>query len=176
MQHEGIPPDAVTLGRVLKACNSIVPTRKLHADIVRNAYLRKNTMCGNALVGMYAKCSILIKAFEELPTCNLMSWNVLIAGFCDQGHVDKALSCFERMKCDNISPDEVTFACVLKACGTISCSQQGYMYIKCGAFTKAASVFRAFGLGWSHLDCSSVRTQSLWSITKVFGTRAPLLM
>ena len=76
-------------------------------------------MLGNALIDMYAKCGMLEKArevLEELPTRNVVSWNVLIVGYAQQGQGHKALVCFKLMQKEKIAPNEVTFLCVLSAC------------------------------------------------------------
>ena len=76
-------------------------------------------MLGNVLVDMYAKCGILAKAqevLEELPRRNVACWNALITGYAQQGQGKEALNCLERMLKEGISPDEVTFLCVLSAC------------------------------------------------------------
>ena len=68
---------------------------------------------------MYAKCGMLAKArqvLEELPNRDLVSWNVLIAGHAQQREGHAALKCFERMQSEGLSPDDITFVCILTAC------------------------------------------------------------
>ncbi|KAH7289902.1 hypothetical protein KP509_30G023200 [Ceratopteris richardii] len=124
MKLEGLIPDAVTLGCILKAFGSreMMPKgQEIHVEAVRGGLLEQRTLIGNALVHMYAKCGMLQKAqgmFDEIPDQNVVSWNTLIAGYCHYGQIDKAFDCFKNMKQMGVSPDSVTFTCLLKACGS----------------------------------------------------------
>ncbi|KAI5064473.1 hypothetical protein GOP47_0021143 [Adiantum capillus-veneris] len=136
MKSHGFLPNAITIACVLKVCGSIGAAEKgkeLHAEIVRNGWLRHDTVLGNALVYMYAKCGILPKAqkvFDELPVRNLISWSSLISGYCEKGHGEEALNCFELMKHEGLSPDAVVFASILKACSTIGAVEKGQRYFE----------------------------------------------
>ena len=81
--------------------------------------LKKNSVLGTALVDMYAKCGSLEKArevLEELPFRDVVSWSALIAGYAQQGQQHEALKCLEQMQCEGLSPNDITFLCVLNAC------------------------------------------------------------
>ncbi|MCO5561502.1 hypothetical protein L7F22_015123 [Adiantum nelumboides] len=91
-------------------------------------------------------------------------WTALIAGYVQKGQGQDALNCFERMCHEGLSPDAVTFTCILKACGIMGAASKGKqvhddiakqgllaknvllrnslvaMYAKCGAFAKAHAV------------------------------------
>ncbi|KAI5056071.1 hypothetical protein GOP47_0029592, partial [Adiantum capillus-veneris] len=170
MQWEGLPPDAVTFSCALKACGSIGAAdrgEKLHREIAKLGHLRDHIKLGTALVDMYVKCGALKKArevLEELPSRNVISWNVLVAGYTQHGRGEEALHCFQQMQQEGLPPDAVTFACILKACGRIgrpssaeqihaAIANQGLlethamlgnalvsMYAKCGAISKAQQV------------------------------------
>jgi pentatricopeptide repeat protein len=122
MQSEGLSPNTVTFMCILKACGSAGATDKgkqIHDEIARKQLLGKDTMLGTALIDMYAKCGLLLKAqqvLEELSVQDVISWNSLIAGYAQQGQGQDALNCFSRMQNEGLSPDEVTFLCVLSAC------------------------------------------------------------
>ena len=170
MQSEGFSPNSVTFISILKACGSTRNIRKgeqIHEVIINKKLLEKDIVLGNALVDMYVKCGVLVKAqqlLEKLPVRNVVSWSTLIAGYAEQGQSDKSLYCFERMKNDGFSPNMVTFICVLKACGHIGAIEKGKeihdeivnrgllekdivlgtalvdMYAKCGSYVKARQV------------------------------------
>eukprot|EP00250_Pteridium_aquilinum_P022497 c25392_g4_i1 orf=1-234(+) len=77
---------------------------------------------------MYAKCGSLSKAqdvLEKLPSRDVVSWNALISGYAQEGQGEQALNCFECMKRESIPPNGVTYACILKACGTIGAADKG---------------------------------------------------
>ena len=146
---------------------------RLHTQILHKGLLKKWIHLGNALISMYAKCGTLAKAqevFDQLPVRNVVSWNALVSGYTQHGDGDKALNCFSRMQHESISPDSVTFLCILKACGAIGATEKGKeihaemikeefvenyvelgnalvdMYCKCGALTEAAEVFEQLPL------------------------------
>ncbi|KAI5057046.1 hypothetical protein GOP47_0028864 [Adiantum capillus-veneris] len=171
MKQDGFSPDRVTFACILRACGNAGAAEKgkeIHGEILRLGLLGKDTVLGNALVDMYGKCGALTKAqevFDSLPDCNLVSWNALIAGYCQHGHGEEALTCFEQLKCSGLSPDYITYACILKACGSTGALEEGQevhaevarkallghgpvlgnalvdMYSKCGALDMAYEVF-----------------------------------
>ena len=170
MQCDGLRPNIVTLICILKVCGSaraLDKGEKIHLQIIRESLLEKDVLVGNALVDMYAKCGEIAKAREvlrDLPIQDVVSWSALIAGYAQLEKYDDALECFEQMKSEGVSPNEVTFISVLKACGNdkaIDIGKQvhseilsrGYlkgnimlgntlvdMYAKCGSLTKAHQV------------------------------------
>ena len=76
-------------------------------------------MLGTALVDMYAKCGMLVKAQQVLKNLlirDVVSWNTIIAGYAQEGHCHEVLSCFEEMEREGLSPNELTFLSVLNAC------------------------------------------------------------
>ena len=122
MRIEGISPNLVTFICILMACGSIegiLKGKHIHEEVLSRFLLEKHVAIGSALVDMYAKCGAFTKArevLELLPYRNLISWSALISGYAQQGHVSEALNCFEQMENEGISPDDVTFLCVLNAC------------------------------------------------------------
>ncbi|KAI5058785.1 hypothetical protein GOP47_0026955 [Adiantum capillus-veneris] len=171
MKFEGLSANPVTFTCMLNACGSIQAAAKgieIHAEAVKRGFLDYNIMLGNALVDMYGKCGSPLKAqqvFNELSSPNLVSWTTLITGYCQYGHGEQALYCFEKMKDEGFYPDVVTLACILKACGRARAAEKGKeihteivrtgllsdsivlrsalldMYIRCGALSKAQEVF-----------------------------------
>ena len=173
MQREGLSPDRTTFLCILKACGTtkaIAKGKEIHYAIVKRGMLEKSTMLFTALVDMYAKCGVLSKAKEVLESPlarDVDSWNALILGYARQELSSEALKCFERMQRERISPNEVTFIYLLKACGSIGAIDEGIrvhdeianraileksiavgnalidMYAKCGVLTKAQQVLEA---------------------------------
>ncbi|KAI5064468.1 hypothetical protein GOP47_0021138 [Adiantum capillus-veneris] len=191
MKQEGLSPNAVTFSCILKACGNTGAIRKgeeIHDEIAKRTLLEKNIVIGNALVDMYAKCGALAKAqqvLEELPVRNVISWSALIAGYAQHGKGDQALNCLKMMVREGLSPNTVTFTCVLKACGGIGAvdvgkkvhdaiTEQGLlgknivlgtalvdMYAKCGALAKARQVLEELParnvISWSALIAGYVQ-------------------
>ncbi|KAI5068665.1 hypothetical protein GOP47_0017010 [Adiantum capillus-veneris] len=171
MQSEGLTPSATTFSCILKACGTLGAIgrgKEVHDQIAVMGLLTKNIVLGNALVDMYAKCGELSKAqevFDKLPTHDVVSWTAIISGYCRHGLGKQALSCFESMQHEGLSPSPVTLLCILLACSTLKDLKKGInihseivrkgllanfttlgnalvdMYAKCGAIGKAREVF-----------------------------------
>ncbi|KAH7278288.1 hypothetical protein KP509_38G034200 [Ceratopteris richardii] len=170
MRQEGISPSAATFVSILKACGDMRMLDKgeeIHNEILKHGLLKDNVVLNTALMGMYAKCGVLLKAQElldKLPDPDVIAWNVLIMGYMDHGQFGQAWTCFERMQYEHVSPSVVTFACMLKICGNLKAADKGKhihdeiiklgllgnnivlgtalvdMYAKCGNFVKARQV------------------------------------
>ncbi|KAH7307547.1 hypothetical protein KP509_22G064700 [Ceratopteris richardii] len=171
LQAKGLQADCVTLLCILQACatmNALEVGREIHAVIVRENLLVKSRPLGNALVFMYAKSSLIAEAlqvFDELPERDSISWNGLIAGFCQHGHVQEAFDCFSKMQSEGFSPIPSTLARILKVCGNMRATKKGEqiqselsrkgwlekdrvlgtalidMYGRCGELSKAREIF-----------------------------------
>ena len=170
MEIEGLLADNITYLSILKSCGctgSIDKGKHIHDDIVRKGLLKNNSMLGNALVDMYAKCNLFGEAWkllEELPCQNIVAWNALISVYVEQGQGHEALKCYQKIEREGISPDIVMFTCLLKACGSTGAIDKGKeihgeivsrgflekdivlgttlvdMYAKCGMLEKAQEV------------------------------------
>eukprot|EP00250_Pteridium_aquilinum_P011044 c19800_g1_i1 orf=75-860(+) len=114
---------------LLRACaknKDLYRGTRVHDDILKWGLLEN---CTDALVTMYAKCGALEKAqevFDELLVRDQVSWTALIAGYVQQGQGEQVLNCFERMQGDGLSPDAVTFSCVLNACSHLGLVEEGH--------------------------------------------------
>jgi pentatricopeptide repeat protein len=132
MRIGGISPTPVTFVSVLKSCGivgDIARGDEIHGEVVSRGLLGEDVMVGNALVDMYAKCGVVKKArevFDKLPIRNTVTWNALIAGYVQHGHVEKAMDCCEDMKRDGFSPNVVTFGCLLKLCSNARAITKGH--------------------------------------------------
>ena len=160
-----------TFVALLKSCAKHKNLKRginLHDEIIKKGFLEKSPYIATCLITMYAKCRMLPKAkevIEMLPNRNVVSWNALIAGYAQEGQPCEALNTFEKMQCEGLSPDSVTFICTLKACGILRAIDKGKevhdhiarsgllgknvplgnalidMYAKCGLLEKAQQVF-----------------------------------
>ncbi|KAI5081309.1 hypothetical protein GOP47_0004492 [Adiantum capillus-veneris] len=151
---------------------------RLHAELQKRGLSEKNY--SDALIIMYAKCGKLQKAQALLDMNDIRSiipWTALIASYARHGQGQNALDCYEQMQHKKITPNAVTYASILKACGRIGAinkgkkihdeiSRQGLlehdivlsgalvdMYVKCGALSLAQSV----------LEQLAFRNVILWS-------------
>ncbi|KAI5068803.1 hypothetical protein GOP47_0017148 [Adiantum capillus-veneris] len=121
----------IALVTSLKACadqGDLLGGISLHTDIARQGLLESNHIIGGAVINMYAKCGALSKAqevFDVLPTCSVVSWNALLAGYAQNGQGQNALVCFDRMQKEGVYPDAVTAVCILNACGSVGALDKG---------------------------------------------------
>ncbi|KAH7332214.1 hypothetical protein KP509_20G075700 [Ceratopteris richardii] len=154
---------------------------QLHDAIMIRMDRELGTAVGNAVIDMYAKCGLVDKAkevFDKLSARNVILWTTLIAGYVQQEFAKDALDCLEKMVLEGISPNNVTYACSLKACTILGATCKGgelhaqaarsslfkqdttlqrtlvEMYAKSGLLSKAHEVFNTL----SARDLSSWNT------------------
>ena len=73
----------------------------IHAEVRMRGLITNNPVIGNAVVDMYAKCDMLLKAqqvFDELPTPNIVSWNAMISGYVQNGFKNENHSWVKKRK------------------------------------------------------------------------------
>lgn len=117
MLEEGVRPSAPTFVSVIDACAQealIGRGKQVHGQIIigdKSGNLF-NVYVGNALIDMYAKCGDMKSAenlFEMAPMRDVVTWNILISGFAQNGHGEESLAVFRRMIEAKVEPNHVTF-------------------------------------------------------------------
>eukprot|EP00249_Psilotum_nudum_P036659 c8310_g1_i1 orf=1-483(+) len=130
MQQEGVKPNEISFISVLNVCDSpesLALGKLIHASIV-DSRVELDIGVGNALVSMYGRCGIMQDAqrmFNKIPERDVISWNVIIAGFVQNGHGDEALNLFQQMQWEGAKPDKFTFVSVLNACASLADLEPG---------------------------------------------------
>ncbi|KAH7443900.1 hypothetical protein KP509_02G054700 [Ceratopteris richardii] len=125
MRQKSLFPNEACFVGLLKSCIQVKDVRKgstIHADIVSEGLLQKDSHLGNLLVDMYAKSGSIAKAqevFYMLPRRNVVTWTTLINGYFQSSRIEEALLLYDKMQAHGVSPNSFTFACVLKCCTTI---------------------------------------------------------
>lgn len=169
MQLDGLKPSQVTLLVALKACGGIEALawgRTVHGQVVEGVF-ESDVLIGSTLVDVYSKCGCLDDArsvFEQLQNRNVVSWSAMIAGYAQHGENFLALELYEKMQQGGVLASQVTFVCVLKACGNMEALEWGRlihnqiivsgmqvdmlvgsslldMYAKCGKLEEARRMF-----------------------------------
>ncbi|KAJ7541471.1 hypothetical protein O6H91_10G061300 [Diphasiastrum complanatum] len=169
MKLRGVEPDNVTYIVLLKACASIAALeegRQLHTYIIKSDF-QFDVIVSSALVNMYAKCDCIQDArevFNNMKERDVGSWNVMIAGYAQQGLGKEALALYEQMKQKGVQPENITYVVLLNACARIGALEHGKqlhsdiiksgsesdivigntlvdMYSKCGCIEDAGEVF-----------------------------------
>lgn len=143
MNRAGVKPTKITFVNVLKACTeskSLEDGMAIHTNM--KSEMNSDVFLDSALVGMYAKCGCVEKGrqvFDEMQERDVVSWNVMIGVYAQSGKVEEAISLFDQMQKGAVQPDNVTFACLLKACtnsASLHCGQEVHIYmVKCGIDT-----------------------------------------
>jgi pentatricopeptide repeat protein len=124
MQFEHSSQSPADCAFSLKACTAtknVVEGQDLHTQIVQMGF-DMDLLVSSTLVDMYAKCGSLIDAhgiFDKLPIRDVVSWNIIIAGYVDENAFQEALHLSSQMQKEGIAPSSVTSICILKACGSM---------------------------------------------------------
>ncbi|KAK8941022.1 Pentatricopeptide repeat-containing protein [Platanthera zijinensis] len=162
MHRNGVSVDQVAVSSVLGACaktegdissaNHVIG-RAIHAIVFKNGF-ESELHVANSLIDMYAKHKDMERAefiFNTLPRLNVVSWNVMIAGYGQNGDSDKAIDTWKLMRESRFEPDEVTHISMLTACvksGDIETARQMFDKIE----SPSVSSWNAMISGYSQND------------------------
>ncbi|XP_010449164.1 PREDICTED: pentatricopeptide repeat-containing protein At4g20770 isoform X1 [Camelina sativa] len=126
MCQKGVQVDPVCLSNILSVstpregceiyCN--VLGKQIHSLALRFGFVG-DLHLNNSLLEIYAKNKDMSGAeliFAEMPEVNVVSWNIMIAGFGQEYQSDKAIEYLKRMRDSGVEPNEVTYISVLGAC------------------------------------------------------------
>lgn len=130
MKREGVKPDKATFLSILSACamQTALSVGKHMQVCIADSEFESDINVANALVNMYAKCGSLEDArrvFDKMPKLDVVSWNILIAGYVQNQQGKDAFLVFEKMQNDGVAPNNVTFISVLSACSSDTDIDQG---------------------------------------------------
>lgn len=123
--------DPYTFTPILKACPSLPhppkPGEQVHGLMIKSGS-GLGTVSKTALMDMYSRYRLLcgsVKAFGELESKDVVSWNAMISSFLSHGLVKDAIYVFERMRLEHMEWNEFTLCSVLKACTLSRAFSQG---------------------------------------------------
>ncbi|KAG0476040.1 hypothetical protein HPP92_012881 [Vanilla planifolia] len=135
MKKAGICPNKFTLATELNACASLASLeegKKAHGFRVKLG--DEVDLCvDNALLDMYSKCGSMKDAwsvFCSMRERSIISWTTIIMGFAHNGLAREALEAYEKMISANVSPNYITFICLLYACSKGGFVDEGLNYFK----------------------------------------------
>ncbi|KAK9283651.1 hypothetical protein L1049_011901 [Liquidambar formosana] len=170
MQLLGIRPDAYSLSILLGVCDGhlgYMEGKQIHAYIVRNMF-DGDPFLDTALIDMYSSYGRPMDAWQVLEKFedknNVVVWNAMIGGFCENGLWENSLELFALMKNGNCTFVSTSFTSALTACSQgedtsfgrqVHCdvTKMGFhrepyvrtslltMYAKCGLVEDAKKVF-----------------------------------
>lgn len=117
-------PSPVTLAIVIPVCtrSGTQGARKsMHGYAIKSG-MESETLVGNALVSMYAKCGLVFDAsdvFNEIADKDVVSYNAAIAGLAENKLVDNAFRMFYEMIESPVIPNYATIANILPMCAAL---------------------------------------------------------
>ncbi|KAL5994781.1 hypothetical protein ACLOJK_024836 [Asimina triloba] len=135
MQSHNVVPNEVTIVSALPACARLAalrPGKEIHQFIIRHG-LDFCDFTSNALIDMYSRCGLIRQArrvFDTMPKRDVVSWNVMVAGYGMHGFGMDAVNLFRRMRFSSIIPNYFTFTNLLSACSHSGLLEEGWKYFK----------------------------------------------
>lgn len=130
MLKSRVKPSTATIASALAACaqqDSYDLGTSIHGYILRQG-MTLDIPAQNSLVNMYSKCSHLDQScavFDRMAKRDLVSWNAIVAGHAQNGHIFKALSLFNEMRTTLQRPDSITVVSLLQGCASTGALNQG---------------------------------------------------
>ncbi|XP_073102493.1 pentatricopeptide repeat-containing protein At1g15510, chloroplastic-like [Elaeis guineensis] len=116
-----IDADQVTLAIILSACTKLRDLelgKDIHCYMQEKGFELSITL-SNSLMNIYVKCGQIDLArllFDGMPKKDLISWNVMIFGCIENGHMEEGLQLLCEMKARNIGVNEATFFSIISTC------------------------------------------------------------
>jgi pentatricopeptide repeat protein len=169
MQQEGLLLDNVSFVSIFNAfsCSSAVVDAKRFHGCIMNSRVELDVVVSSAIVNMYGKCGDLEEAkrmYHKIVEKNVIACNTMISLYVQHDQIMEAFEIFTQMQNEGISPDEVTFSCMLDACARYGALAKGgklhlliiesghqfdtilvtslvYMYGKCGNLDEGMRAF-----------------------------------
>lgn len=132
MQAEGLKPSEFTFATILPACSGpsrLNIGRQIHCHTMKTGCFYVDDFLRIALLGMYLKSESsedANKLFWEMPDYNsTVLWTAIISGYAQNNHNEEGLRFFQEMRTFGATPDQATFASVLKACASLAALRDG---------------------------------------------------
>ncbi|XP_052195167.1 LOW QUALITY PROTEIN: putative pentatricopeptide repeat-containing protein At3g01580 [Diospyros lotus] len=169
MVQQNLEPDLVTLANVILSCADLKCLREgksIHGYIIR-AGIQLDLVASTALIDTYSKCNSLIlarKIFSRMEEKDVVSFNVMMAGYFQNGCAIEAMEMFYEMVGGGNMPNFSTILSILSVFSALKDVRRGrcihgyvfrhalelnteianqtiYMYAKCGYVESAREVF-----------------------------------
>ncbi|PIA31374.1 hypothetical protein AQUCO_05000042v1 [Aquilegia coerulea] len=135
MNQAGLEANLFTFGSVVSASANLADIKQgkqMHARMIKTGF-NSEIEASNVLISLYAKCGSIDDAkreFNEMREKNEVSWNAMITGYSQHGCGNEALDLFEKMKEQDMMPNNVTFLGVLSACSHVGLVNKGLSYLQ----------------------------------------------
>ncbi|CAA6660448.1 unnamed protein product [Spirodela intermedia] len=122
LDEGGTRPTERTMVVMLSACarlGELALGSSIHGHILKAISIQDDAFIGTGLVDMYSKCGCLSSAqmiFAETREKNVLTWTVMTAALAFHGRGEAAIELLDAMLAEGVSPNAVTFTCLLSAC------------------------------------------------------------
>lgn len=140
-------------------------TKALHADCRKHGY-NSDTFVSTTLISAYGKCGDVAEAqnvFEVLSCRKVVSWNVMLGAYVENGQVAKALQLYEQMQKEHVTLNEITAVYMLQVCsnvGSLTLLRQIHNVVFANQLDSrlfpASSLITAYGRCSSMMDAQKV--------------------
>lgn len=124
MMRLGTCPNLFTLSSALKACAAMGFKdlgRQLHSSLIKMG-TDLDLFVAVGLIDMYSKCEMMDyarRAYDLMPTKDMIAWNALISGYSLCGEDLEAVSLFAEMCKENLGYNQTTLSTVLKSVASL---------------------------------------------------------
>lgn len=132
-QVVGLKHNQFTISSVVCACAglaALIEGKQVHAILWKTGF-GSNLFIASSLVDMYAKCGSIREAyivFSGVEEKNTVLMNSMMSSFAKHARSIEAMVLYEKMQQMGMSPNEVTFMCVLSACSHVGSVEKGRKY------------------------------------------------
>ncbi|PWA64171.1 tetratricopeptide repeat (TPR)-like superfamily protein [Artemisia annua] len=135
MQDLELKPDSFICSSLINTAASLSAYeqgKQIHVHTLKFGLL-SDVFTANSLVNMYARCGSIDdanRAFSEVPEKGIVSWSAMIGGLAQHGHGKEALSLFDAMLEEGVTPNNITLVSVLYACNHAGLVTQAKRYFE----------------------------------------------
>ncbi|KAI4345649.1 hypothetical protein L6164_012749 [Bauhinia variegata] len=122
MRRDGSSLDRFSFPPLLKAVSKVsafIEGLEIHGLAAKLGF-DSDPFIQTGLIGMYAACGRILEArllFDKMSHRDVVTWNIMIDGYCKIGLFDHVLKLYEEMKNSDMEPDGIILCTVLSACG-----------------------------------------------------------
>ncbi|XP_057421746.1 putative pentatricopeptide repeat-containing protein At5g08490 [Lotus japonicus] len=119
-----VMPSSISVATILPVCarsGNMNAGKSVHSYVIKSGF-EGDTLAGNALLSMYAKCGLVSRdayaVFDDIIDKDVVSWNAMIAGLAENGLLEDAFSLFSLMVKGSTRPNYATIANILPVCAS----------------------------------------------------------
>ncbi|CAM6097083.1 unnamed protein product [Calypogeia fissa] len=118
--QQDITVDSYTYVDILRMCSKekdLVAAKQVHDWTIKSG-MDKNPFVATALLNVYIQCGELSDArrvFDEIEKKDVVTWNMMIAGYAKNECGDQAYRLFLQMRREGFKPNAITYMSILNA-------------------------------------------------------------